>query len=361
MVEYGCNVANKFGFMSDDDEFEDPQELIIRAAQFEAEKAAAQKKAEKLAAKQPVVAPKEIAKPVGKENRPTTGERGRGRGRGRGSGNAGRPSRDSTDVADRFGENRGRGGPRGGRGRGTPLFVKEMKIAFVGFVICHNLGVRGRRGPRGTFTGERRPRGAFRGGRQFDRQSGSDRTGVRGTDKKEGYGKGNWGNDKDELAGETEPVPTTEEQPEPEPVREKTAEELAQEAQEAELAKQKTLKEFMAAQKKEAPKFNVRKAGEGTQENFGKLVPLQKEIISDEKDEEETIVVHREPRKKYLNIDIQFTDASRGGRDRERGDRPMRGRGGPRGGGRGGRGGNRQQGTVPFDASLEAFPALGSK
>ncbi|VDK84425.1 unnamed protein product [Cylicostephanus goldi] len=67
MVEYGCNVANKFGFISDDDDLDDlddPQQLISRVAQIEAEKAAAQKKAEKLA-KQAAVAPKEAPKPAG--------------------------------------------------------------------------------------------------------------------------------------------------------------------------------------------------------------------------------------------------------------------------------------------------------
>ncbi|EPB75634.1 hypothetical protein ANCCEY_05270 [Ancylostoma ceylanicum] len=157
----------------------------------------------------------------------------------------------------------------------------------------------------------------------------------------------------DELVGETEPLTISEE---PEVPREKTAEELAQEALEAELAKQKTLKEYIEAQKKEAPKFNVRKAGEGEEENFGKLVKLQKEVVVD-KEEEEVSIIRREPREKALHIDIQFAEPNRG----YRGDRPPRGRGGPRGGGRGGRGGNRAQAPPQFDSSLDAFPALGSK
>ncbi|VDO84240.1 unnamed protein product [Heligmosomoides polygyrus] len=168
---------------------------------------------------------------------------------------------------------------------------------------------------RGSFNGERRGRG-FRGGRQFDRQSGSDRTGVRGVDKKDGHGRGNWGDDKDELAGETDPLPVMEE---PEVPREKTAEELAQEALEAELAKQKTLKEYIDSQK-EAPKFNVRKAGEGEEENFGKLVKLQKEVVVD-KEEEEVSIIRREPREKALHIDIQFAEPNRGFRGDRGGDR----------------------------------------
>ncbi|XGW07314.1 hypothetical protein V3C99_010479 [Haemonchus contortus] len=374
MVEYGCNVANKFGFMSDDDEFDDPQELISRVTQLEAEKAAAQKKAEKLA-KQAAVAPKEPVKAaVGKENsKPASGERGRGgRGRGRGTGGP-RPPRSEGEFADRFGETRGGrgGGPRGGgRGRGAPFrgrggaannFADAPKdVQNTGDDVPAEVppaefyGERRGRGGRGAFNGERRGRGAYRGGRQFDRQSGSDRTGVRGDDKKGGYGRGNWGDVKDELAGETEPIAVPEE---PEVPREKTAEELAQEALEAEYAKQKTLKEYIDSQKvqKEAPKFNVRKAGEGEEENFGKLVKLQKEVLVD-KEEEEVSIIRREPREKALHIDIQFAEPNRG----FRGDRPPRGRG-ARGGGRGGRGGNRAQAPPQFDSSLDAFPALGSK
>ncbi|WKX96860.1 hypothetical protein Q1695_012926 [Nippostrongylus brasiliensis] len=381
MVEYGCNVANKFGFpMSDDEEFDDPQELITRVAQLEAEKAAAQKKADKLA-KQAAAAPppKEPVKSAGKENsKPVGGERGgRGGGRGgRGRGGAPRPPRAEGEFADRFGEGRGgRGGPRGGRGgpRGGGAFrgrggsantfsdaPKDVQDNHLEEVTHESApvefqGERRGRGGRGNFNGERRGRGGpFRGGRQFDRQSGSDRTGVRGVDKKDGHGRGNWGDDKDELVGETEPIAVPEE---PEVPREKTAEELAQEALEAEYAKQKTLKEYFEAQKKEAPKFNVRKAGEGEEENFGKLVKLQKEVMVD-KEEEEVSIIRREPREKALHIDIQFAEPNRG----FRGDRPPRGRGARGGGGgRGGRGGNRPQAPPQFDSSLDAFPALGSK
>lgn len=381
MVEYGCNVANKFGFMSDDDEFDDPQELISRVTQLEAEKAAAQKKAEKLAKQAAAAPPKEVAKPAGKENsKPAGGERGRG-GRGRGRAGGPRPPRQEGDFSDRFGENRGerggRGGPRGGgRGRGAPFrgrggnanavsdAPKEQnnmdEVPQDSLPVADFQGERRGRGGRGGFNGERRGRGGPRGGRQFDRQSGSDRTGVRGVDKKDGHGRGNWGDDKDELVGETEPLAVVEE---PEVPREKTAEELAQEAIEAEIAKQKTLKEYIEAQKKEAPKFNVRKAGEGEEESFGKLVKLQKEVMVD-KEEEEVSIIRREPREKALHIDIQFAEPNRGYRgDRgDRADRPPRGRGGPRGGGgRGGRGSNRAPAPAHFDSSLDAFPALGSK
>lgn len=93
-----------------------------------------------------------------------------------------------------------------------------------------NIGA-GRGRGRGNFTGERRSRpegegalvegeekhdtdrrisrGRGRGGssRGIRRDDHRDRTGITGQPKKEGFGKGNWGTDQDELKGETEPVP----------------------------------------------------------------------------------------------------------------------------------------------------------
>ncbi|VDK34601.1 unnamed protein product [Anisakis simplex] len=72
----------------------------------------------------------------------------------------------------------------------------------------------GYRGGGGGF-GVDGERPSFRGGRgggrgrQFDRLSGSDKTGVKPNEKRDGYGKGNWGTDQDELMGETEQLNTT--------------------------------------------------------------------------------------------------------------------------------------------------------
>lgn len=72
------------------------------------------------------------------------------------------------------------------------------------------------RGGRGGFRGGdregERERPAFRGGRsgrggrQFERTSGSDRTGVKTVDRKDGFGKGNWGTDQDEMNGQNEQI-----------------------------------------------------------------------------------------------------------------------------------------------------------
>ena len=79
---------------------------------------------------------------------------------------------------------------------------------------------------RGTFRGGReggRGRGgagiggAGRGGRggkrEFDRQSGSDKSGVKPQEKREGSGAHNWGSVKDEIEGQMEPA-AAEEAPE---------------------------------------------------------------------------------------------------------------------------------------------------
>lgn len=114
----------------------------------------------------------------------------------------------------------------------------------------------------------------------------------------------------------------------------------------------------------DAPKFNTRKAGEGAADTFGKLVPIKKEVIPD-REEDEVVVIHKAPRKQVLDISITFRN-DRPERERnDRSERPQRG--GPRGGGRGGgRGGQRQGGhggrnNTPFNASDDAFPALGAK
>lgn len=480
MVEYGVNVANKFGFLSDD-EADDPESMLRRAEAVKRkdEKGVSQKKAEKNAAarrrkemapntagartasreaevgKVPQATPpakRNDSNKENKENRPE-GERGRGRGRGRGGfggrggrgagggahfGTFGIPQRVDTDenndqrdvMADRFGETRGRGRGRGGRGRppfsrggrggsrpfqadqesplddsqptdnvaqdGDQLDTERQNLTDFGVYRGSFRGRGGfrnvdrdrdnfrtgdrdsfRTGDRDSFrTGDRdsfrtfgdrdneRPfyrggRGG-RGGRQYDRISGSDRTGIKPFDKKDGFGRGNWGTEQDELTGQNESlnsnVEALEKVEEPAPPREKTEEELKREAEEEALSKQLTLDEFKAqmAAKRSEPVFNIRRANEGSNDKeFAKLIPLPKREF-EELTEEEIVVVRREPRTKRLDIEINFTDEQRGGRG-GRGRDGFRGRGGRRGEGRGPR-----QATS-FDMTPEAFPVLGSQ
>lgn len=76
--------------------------------------------------------------------------------------------------------------------------------------------------------------------------------------------------------------------------REKTQEELRLEAEAEARAKQLTLDEFKAqiASKRSEPHFNIRQAGEGTNDkDFGKLVPLNKPIMEENSEEEIVVVV----------------------------------------------------------------------
>lgn len=416
MVEYGVNVANKFGFLSDD-ESEDPDVVLKRAeaASKKEEKTASQKKADKNAAarkrKENLAAQNAASRDAdlkkasnlsqkkasdgNKENHPEGQPRGRGRGRagryrggfGRGGEHMDRNERFDRDndgiqkdtFGDRFGENvvprgrgrgrPGRGGPRGFRGgRGGPRQTMEgdrsgdennETVVHVDRDVENSGGFVGRggfRGGRGYRGGERGFRGSRggRGGRQFDRsertydkQENNESNETRDhVDAAPGDDSMNTANDGCEKVDET-----------PVPPREKTEEELRAEAEAEELAKQLTLDEFKAqmAAKRQEPQFNTRKAGEGTNEKeFGKLVPLTKDVIQDAP-EEEIVIVRREPRAKRLDIEINFTDEQRGGRG---------GRGGFRGG-RGYRGGRSEnRGPRRHDENFEMwagdFPALGA-
>merc|ERR1719461_1264101 len=187
--------------------------------------------------------------------------------------------------------------------------------------------------------------GVGRGGkREFERKSGDARTGVKAEDKRGGGGKGNWGTFEDDNK-EEENVNNTSVEETPtdgEPATEgETKEEVAEdkEPQEEEV-KTLTLDEWKAQQKKEGPKFNTRKAGEGSDidPKWKKATSYKKvnEEQSDEEVEEAVIYLQRANRQKKLDINFTFADQD-GGR-----------------GGRGGRGGNKE-----FSLDQEAFPTLG--
>ncbi|XP_051157147.1 plasminogen activator inhibitor 1 RNA-binding protein-like isoform X2 [Leptopilina boulardi] len=214
-----------------------------------------------------------------------------------------------------FGERRGgRGGSRGGgmnRGRG------------------------GSRGGRGGFDN--------RGKREFDRQSGSDKTGVKPVDKKDGAGSHNWGTHNDEIEESLNQesqdwdaekpeidlsTPATTEAAKEGEVANTSTEEKPIEEESREI----TLDEWKAKQGTRAkPQYNLRKAGEGEDlSRWKKMYALEKKKEGEEEDEDDeeydaTEYPQRVGRqKRVFDIDIQFSDNRRGGSGR---------------GGRGGRGG----------------------
>ncbi|XP_039747352.1 plasminogen activator inhibitor 1 RNA-binding protein-like [Pararge aegeria] len=215
---------------------------------------------------------------------------------------------------------------------------------------------RGPRPPREPRDGQRGPRPGFdgRGKREFDRRSGSDKTGVKPVDKREGAGPHNWGTIKDDLdelnkTGSEGEAPEAEKPadvaaagdgPQPEPERAPPAEEEVREL---------TLDEYKALRnaQRTAPQYNLRKAGEGEDlSQWKNLVLMEKkkegEHDSDEDDEYDIADYPQRVgrQKRVLGIEYTFNDNAR------RGGTGGRGRGG-RGRGRGARGVPREPEAVP--------------
>ncbi|XP_034935884.1 plasminogen activator inhibitor 1 RNA-binding protein-like isoform X1 [Chelonus insularis] len=242
-----------------------------------------------------------------------------------GEGRENRDFRNSNDQRGDFGDRRPRGGSRGGAG------------------------------PRGGRGGPRGPRSGFdsRGKREFDRQSGSDKThgysGVKPIDKKDGAGSHNWGTHNDEIEeslnpetqdwnnekpdGETTQPPAENKDAET-PVDTSTEEKPAEEE-----TKELTFDEWKALRGARAkPTYNLRKAGEGEDlSRWKKMYALEKKkegAEEDDDEEEEYDAAAEYPQrvgrqKRVYDIEIQFSDSRRGA------------------GGRGGRGGRGNRGDRP--------------
>ncbi|XP_050314559.1 plasminogen activator inhibitor 1 RNA-binding protein isoform X2 [Anthonomus grandis grandis] len=240
-----------------------------------------------------------------------------------------RPRRDNENFENRprreggvgGGERREGGGERReGRGEGRPRPGNND---------------RPRNNRTGTFT-ERR------GKREFDRQSGSDKTGVKPVEKRDGAGAHNWGSTKDLIEAEAERPNETDQswgendKPEVNNDAEKKDEPETEQAPVEEEPKELTLDEWKAQRAGRAkPTYNIRKAGEGEDlSQWKKMFELKKKEKEEESEDEEydaSEYPQRVGRQKHvLDIDIQFNDNRRPG--------GTRGRGGSRGG-RGGRGG----------------------
>lgn len=190
---------------------------------------------------------------------------------------------------------------------------------------------RDNRGPPRNRNGEG---GGFRGGkREFDRQSGSDRTGVKSVDKRDGAGAHNWGSVKQEIEDvnksttDGEATLTDKE----ESANEQTPEQVA--APEEEETKEMTLDEWKAMREQRSkPQFNLRKAGEGEDTaQWKKMVVLNKKKEGDSEEEFEfdpSLYPQRVGRlQRIVDIQFNFKDSRRGGgggfgRGRGRAPRP---------------------------------------
>ncbi|KAK7485299.1 hypothetical protein BaRGS_00023398 [Batillaria attramentaria] len=402
-LQYGIAVTNKYALFIDEDE--DPLE-ILRQKEEEAknqkkdDKKTTKSKQSKKTAVAAEAKPKQIEQPAAKKDekvsQPRQNERGGGRG-GRGrelrENDGSRPprrqsARDNRDfkgdenVPPEF-RDRGEGGvrrDRGDRERGEGGFERGR-----GRGGGRGRGRGGRGGPRpdsarGGFgaSGERR--------RDFDRHSGTDRTGVKPVDKREGSGAHNWGSYRDEIEDQSQPATNPADESgewATQPVENAENADLNESGESGqakeEEAKEMTLDEWKALEEQRRVKasFNIRKAGEGvdnTQWKKGTAYKKKHEEGSEEEEsEEEEEEEDRHGHKKQIVTDIRITFADqprRGGRGGRRGGRAPGGRGGPRGGGRGfgggdrdgdrpnrGRGGGPREVAPRFDDETD-FPSL---
>ncbi|XP_045491499.1 plasminogen activator inhibitor 1 RNA-binding protein-like [Colias croceus] len=210
---------------------------------------------------------------------------------------------------------------------------------------------RGPRPPREPRDGQRGPRPGFdnRGKREFDRRSGSDKTGVKPVDKRDGGGPHNWGTIKDDL-DDMNPTSSDADVAEEKPAEAPAAGAGDGQQPEAERTvpaeeepRELTLDEYKALRnaQRTAPQYNLRKAGEGEDlSQWKNLVLLEKKKEGgDDDDSDEEYDISDYPQrvgrqKRVLGIEFTFTDGARrggtGGRGRGRGGRGRGGRGPPR-------------------------------
>uniref|UniRef100_F6QLN4 Hyaluronan/mRNA-binding protein domain-containing protein n=1 Tax=Ciona intestinalis TaxID=7719 RepID=F6QLN4_CIOIN len=216
-------------------------------------------------------------------------------------------------------------------------------------------GYRG--GNRGTYRNDGRD---DRGKREFDRRSGSDRSGVRPTEKRDGGGPRNWGTPGNEIKEPTQTSFSEIEEP-TEAVnlsssnREKSEGEGEEEKEEEEQEVEMTLDEWKAAQVMKKQEFNIRKPGEGEDSAKWKGLKLLHPSARSNDNQEPGLQEDNSRRgvqsKPQVEVDIRFTDMPmRGGR----GGRGGRGRGGYRGNDR--RSGGNRQANKGYNARSSQLP-----
>ncbi|BFF91700.1 plasminogen activator inhibitor 1 RNA-binding protein [Drosophila madeirensis] len=166
------------------------------------------------------------------------------------------------------------------------------------------------RGPQRFRTGEKY------GKREFDRQSGSDKTGVKSVDKRDGAGAHNWGSPRQDIEdNKSGDLPLLEDK------EDSGNEQLADPVTtpEEDESKQMTLDEWKALRDKRVkPNFNLRKAGEGADNSEWKnmtVLSKKKEINSEDNFEYDPSMYPQRVGRLQHVVDIQynFNDARKMG------------------------------------------------
>ncbi|XP_070501452.1 SERPINE1 mRNA-binding protein 1-like [Chironomus tepperi] len=149
-------------------------------------------------------------------------------------------------------------------------------------------------------------------GKRRDRQSGSDKTGVKSVDKRDGGGAHNWGTHKTDIDDMNKPVTDGEDTS-----GEKEGEEVVEEPAAPEEPKEMTLDEYKAQRRAQLlqPQYNIRKAGEGEDDpkwdNMKKLDKKMEESTALKKDDGKKDADGK--KKQVLDIEFHFNDGRRGG------------------------------------------------
>ncbi|EDV93884.1 plasminogen activator inhibitor 1 RNA-binding protein [Drosophila grimshawi] len=160
------------------------------------------------------------------------------------------------------------------------------------------------------------------GKREFDRQSGSDKTGIKPIDKRDGAGAHNWGSAKQDIEdhkAEGATVPGTDKE---ESANNEQSGEATNNLVEDEEAKQMTLDEWKALKDQRAkPNYNLRKAGEGVDNSeWKKMIVLSKKkgIGTEDDDEELEFDASMYPQRvgrlqRIVDIQFNFNDGRKSG------------------------------------------------
>jgi len=344
---FGCAVDNRYGQLAQLlDEGADPFD-IIREAQAEA------KKKKSAAAK---LAP-EKKKESQKDRRvPVSGGDGDKPAQTKSSQQGQRfPSRGGSGPGEERGERRvarGGSGPAEERGERRVGFAGRDRRAYdnedsMGFSIERpaEQGERGARGGRGGGRGGRgmergRGGGGFRstdgfdrfGKREFERHSGSNKTGVKAEDKKGGHGSQNWGSIEHQISTEadTEMIALDELQGRAKGTLTADAKHLKAPEEEEVVApepevQEMSLDEWKALQEQNRPKaeFNLRKPDTSVPSN-SMVIHKSKKEQAEEAEEEEATSLRRPASDITAKLEINFGALGRP----SRGGRGGRGRGG---------------------------------
>lgn len=179
-------------------------------------------------------------------------------------------------------------------------------------------------------------RSDFRGKREYDRQSGSNKTGVKAIEKRDGAGSHNWGSAKadakeyNSFQEDYVPQDTEEEKNHiADPGKDDVTEQHDIKIPVEEELKEMTLDEWKAqlAAARSKPQYNLRKAGEGEDATqWDKMVALDKKK-TEVGVEEENETQKTSKQKQVLDIEFHFNDGRRGGlmgRSRARGGKGAR-------------------------------------